>query len=619
MLVGFATCMIFSSTSIGCHCLTVFGKQCLLFPIAPSAYIFSFFPKWPMASPQSLLSLMLWTLWRSILFEFWRMLLITTTIVVAAIAFATTVKPLADGSLTIDQAFRFLGYAIPPMLAYALPFAAGFSATMTYHRMVSENELTAVYTSGISHKQILFPMLVSGIILSTSLVALNNQIIPRFLQKMEQMVTRDFAKILVNSLSQGQSAMIGNTEIHADRVKEIPPDPNSPIKQQFLLGGVVMVEANDDGSIKIDGTAARAWILLLPAWALQPDDRARFSNDNDTAVVMKFEDLTINEQGDTVSWETITSTAIPIPRIFKDDPKFMTAKEIKNLEDNPDLMNFVDNRRVELARSIATSRALASIKEQIHTRQSITFHSGSGQVITILSSSITLKPQGWVLNPLQGTNTIEIEVAKPDGHIDRLSVMNAVIDPKITATVDPFDNQSSPNKLAFDLKLQKITIQGTTTTQLSQTNYASLYIENDPLLDLITKPSNQLLTVATQYRHEDSVFYNGHIAGQTRRLEYEIANLKREVLSKIHERYAFSTSCLIMVLAGGVTALRLRHSQPLMVYLWSFFPALLTILLIAGGQQAVHKSGTVALPLLWSGILLITLYTLNALRKVSKH
>ena len=572
---------------------------------------------------------MLWTLWRSILFEFWRMLLITTSVVVAAIAFATTVKPLADGSLSFDQAFRFLGYAIPPMLAYALPFAAGFSATMTYHRMVSENELTATFASGVSHKQILFPMLVSGILLSGGLVALNNQIIPRFLQRMEEMVTRDFAKILVNSLSQGQSAMVGNTEIHADRVEEVAPESGSPIEQRFILGGVVMVEANDDGTIRIDGTAQRAWIMLLPAWALSPADRPRIAGDDDRAVVMKFEDLTINENGDAVSWESVTSPAIPIPRVFKDDPKFMTAQEMKQLETNPDAMNFVDRRRIALARAIASTQTLAALTQQVNNAQPIVLSSGPNQTITLLAGSIGNRAGTWVLSPLPSTGTIEIEITRRNPSTgalstDRLSAAGATINTNGKATVDPFDAQSSPNKLSLDLDLTTVTILGDAATQspqtqIAQTQYTSLHVDNDPLPALLEFPSDQMLVAATEYRVPESIKHDPKVALLSNQLDFEIANLGREVLSKMHERWAFSVAALIMVLAGGVTAMRLRHAQPLMIYLWSFFPALLTVLFISGGQQAVHKSGPVALPLLWSGILLIVLYTLNALRKVSRH
>jgi lipopolysaccharide export LptBFGC system permease protein LptF len=573
---------------------------------------------------------MLWTLWRSILFEFWRMLIITTAIVVAAISFAATVKPLADGSLTFDQAFRFLGYAIPPMLAYALPFAAGFSATMTYHRMVADNELTATFASGISHKQTLFPMLLSGVILAGTLVALNNQIIPRFLQRMEEMVTRDFAKILVNSLSQGRSAMVGNTEIHADRVEEIPPKPGSPVEQQFRLGGVVMIEAEDDGTIRIDGTAAHAWIQLLPAWALAPEQRSRIADDDARTIVMQFEDLTINEQGDAVAWESVTSPAIPIPRVFKDDPKFMTASEMETLHDDPDQMNFVDRPRAQLARAIASHQTLNTLRDLVNSAQPLQFTTGHNQSITILAGSITQQGTQWVLSPLRSTNTIEIQVTKPDGHTDRLSAQSATLNPNATSTIDPFDNQSNANSLTLDLDLSTVTILGgsqsspsdnqfQSNTQIANTQYTSLHLRNDPLPALLAKPSSEMLIAAEPYRHQSSTQYSLPIHDLANRLEYEIAHLDREVLSKVHERWAFSAAALIMVLAGGVTAMRLKHTQPLVIYLWSFFPALLTFLFISGGQQAVHKSGPVGLPLLWSGILLITLYTLNALRKVAKH
>ena len=162
---------------------------------------------------------MLWTLWRSISVEFWRLLLLTTAVLVATIAFAITIKPLADGKLSPDQALRFMFYAIPPMLAYATPFAAGFAATIAIHRMSSENEVTAVYASGVSHKKFLVPSLVAGLILGGAIYGLNDQVIPRFLKEMERMVTQDFAKIFVGSLQSGESARIGNNEIHADKVQ----------------------------------------------------------------------------------------------------------------------------------------------------------------------------------------------------------------------------------------------------------------------------------------------------------------------------------------------------------------------------------------------------------------
>jgi lipopolysaccharide export LptBFGC system permease protein LptF len=161
---------------------------------------------------------MLWTLWRAILIDFFRLLLLATAVLVTVVAFAATVQPLADGKLTTDQAIRFMVYAIPPMLAYALPFAAGFAATLTYHRFAAENEITAAHAGGVSHFKLLVPAILSGLLLGGVLWGLNDRVIPRFLTRMEEMITRDFARIMVASLKQGKSATIGDTEIHADQV-----------------------------------------------------------------------------------------------------------------------------------------------------------------------------------------------------------------------------------------------------------------------------------------------------------------------------------------------------------------------------------------------------------------
>ena len=52
-----------------------------------------------------------------------------------------------------------MGLAMVPMLQYVLPFAAGFGATLAYHRQTSENELTAAKASGVSHRALLMPAL----------------------------------------------------------------------------------------------------------------------------------------------------------------------------------------------------------------------------------------------------------------------------------------------------------------------------------------------------------------------------------------------------------------------------------------------------------------------------
>jgi hypothetical protein len=102
-------------------------------------------------------------------------------------------------------------------------------------------------------------------------------------------------------------------------------------------------------------------------------------------------------------------------------------------------------------------------------------------------------------------------------------------------------------------------------------------------------------------------------------LERSIAKLGREVMAKRHERMAMAASCLVMVLAGAVIALRLSRRLPLTVYMFTFIPAVVCIVTISGGQQLTVQSGVPGLYLMWSGVLGLLVYTLLQFRALARH
>src|SRR4051812_17854682 len=112
------------------------------------------------------------TLWKYVLAELWRLILLTACILVTVLSFAAAVRFLADGRLGPVETIQLMFLAMPPMLQYALPFAAGFGATLAYHRMTVDNELTATHAAGVSHRAILVPALVSGVILAAVVLVL---------------------------------------------------------------------------------------------------------------------------------------------------------------------------------------------------------------------------------------------------------------------------------------------------------------------------------------------------------------------------------------------------------------------------------------------------------------
>src|SRR6185295_10462720 len=90
-----------------------------------------------------------WTIWKHTTLEMWKLLLLTAAVLVTVISFAATVRLTAEGRLGPLDTIKYMFLAMPPMLQYALPFASGFGATLAYHRMSQDNELTAAAGSGI--------------------------------------------------------------------------------------------------------------------------------------------------------------------------------------------------------------------------------------------------------------------------------------------------------------------------------------------------------------------------------------------------------------------------------------------------------------------------------------
>ena len=71
----------------------------------------------------------------------------------------------------------FLFY-IPVLLGYTLPIACLTTVILTFSRLSADNEILAIRASGIYLKNILFPMIVVGVVLSLFSIFLNERIIP---------------------------------------------------------------------------------------------------------------------------------------------------------------------------------------------------------------------------------------------------------------------------------------------------------------------------------------------------------------------------------------------------------------------------------------------------------
>src|SRR5690606_1758068 len=96
-------------------------------------------------------------LWRYLTAELLRTLALLAGGLILLVSFAAAIRPLAKGDVGLGDAIRLMGLLSIPMSQFALPFAAGFAATIVYHRFASDNEATACRASGIPQRAILMP------------------------------------------------------------------------------------------------------------------------------------------------------------------------------------------------------------------------------------------------------------------------------------------------------------------------------------------------------------------------------------------------------------------------------------------------------------------------------
>lgn len=619
------------------------------------------------------------TLWRALLADLWKVLLLTTAVVVAVTAFAVAVRPLAEGKLGPDDAVRFMGYALVPMLQYALPFAGGFAATLAHHRLAADNELTACAAGGVSYVRLLAPAALTGLVLAGVLMVLADQAMPRLLRQMQSLITQDVMRLFMSSIERDEAIGLGEGRmVYADSATPARPDPGSGASDYLILSGVLAVETDAQGRVTREAAArvAHVWVYRglagTPAGAAattpnapatpasgRPDAPAR--DDATTTVVLRLQD-SIGQRQDLGLSELEDSTVVyRVPDAFADDPKYLTWRQMQAVAARPESINWIDRRRRELAGLLAQDAWAQGLHAALARSGEVTLLDAAGRPVTLRAAGLgprsNVAPFGWPLltgdepapNGTGGAG--ESARAGASGRGDGAIRPRSIVVTTRSAAQDRRDQtrvirtqrarrgvlsirfDESAHQLRARVDLEDVATSGPLDEPaageapgtLSAGVPATGQLERWSLRDLraaaaepgaaravLEAPADDL--VARARDHADPV-----VRQRGALLAQHLFEMRREVLSKQHERLAASAACLVMVVAGAVMALRLRESTPLAVYLWSFLPALGAVLTISGGQRTTHNHGTPGLLLLWGGVAALALLTLVEYRRLARH
>lgn len=546
-------------------------------------------------------------------------------------SFAGAVRLLAEGRLGPLDTLRLMLLFMPPMLQYALPFAAGFGATLAYHRWSNDNEITACHAAGISHRSLLAPVLISGLALAVVIFALQNSFIPRFLRSIEQLITRDAARYIIGSIERKEAVNLNGTLIYADVVREVPSPDAVPYDQLYMKRlMVIKLDDHKQPEIEISAEEADVWLVREDASALSSFPGAPATataplapTDSVTRVIVKPRGVrarSIGQQGSDLEY---TLMSYVIPNAFNDDPKFLTWSQLEALKRNPDAINFIESRRRVLASHICERLTTTQISDELATPAGAHFIDRNGQPFFLRAASIHWDSahEYWAISP-PAAGPIQLVRTLDGGRTLTQSAESAWL----RTAVNPAD-PDNPVTLTIQLQGVRSTLpaaptpdapRSSTRGSLREFVLDAATLQSSPTGAVMSLSSSDLIALAAQ-RVSASPDNDLYIASPRSDLLARLADLHLEIISKQHERLASSLACLVMIVTGAVMALRLRSRLPLTVYLWAFFPALFAVLTISAGQQTTHHSGLAGLIILWGGVAALLVYTFLQYRKVAAH
>ncbi len=541
-----------------------------------------------------------WILTRHLLAELTKVLLLTTTIIVVVVAFGAVIKPLTGNLLGPGGILKYILLAMVPMLQYALPFSAGFAATIVTHRFASDNEIQAMSVSGISYKVILLPHAILGVILTIVMFFLVQTAIPRFWGLMSEVITNDAAQVFVSTIRSGDSFRAGNFLIYADRIS-LDETPSNAM-QRIRLEGVAAVEVDGSGRLTTEFVARSGSADL-------------YADGSDLIVKVAFRDATVLRPGDaTVAFMPL---AEPMPtlidRHWERSPKYLPWGELITLTRDSSKGAVVTENRERLKRAIGPALLIDRIGQQIAATGTAELVSDEANRAYLVRDAM-LGGSGLVPRPPAKRFTVE----ELEGGV---AIREASATSGILTGTAGAQGSTAPDRLDFSLADPKARDLRSNDARLVR--WPSRVVGLTVALSPAAPPDETLLADAKRIGEQTTPPLNAY----ARNANDALAAVSRamgdtwyEAMSHVWMRFAQPVSVALVLLLGAVLAIWRRHSLPLTIYLLAFLPAIANVLLIASGQSMIrgYQLG-VGVAVMWAGNLILLALALGVGRRMARH
>lgn len=514
-------------------------------------------------------------LFRYFLRELLRVFGISAAVLVLVTAFGAAIKPLAADDLFGPlQTAKFILLAIVPMLQFALPFAAGFAATLVLHRMTVDNEILAAAVGGISYGRLLRPIAALGLALLLVTVLLTQWVIPRFWRLMEQMLAADVARMVVASVDKGTAFRIGELQIYADKAWVMKDPPDNGAHQRLMLIGVVAAKLDAAGGIVADVSARQAVVDV-------------YRREGGTYLMLAMTDTVVfnGKTGEMIGMPQVKPRRpFPVRGAGGDDPMFLTQGELLEIFKRPDRFGPIHATKTALAESLFHLQVSKEVDRRLSSFGRLDL-SGQDRTITVLADRLA----GRRIERDDGgaVKVREIQQGRPLREVVAVEV-------SIHRAVEFAIDNPTYDLVLQDCQVVDLTSEGAVNRK-NRLTIPNLLITGLTADDLSGLPHEELLARAAGAS-------SGEIAGHALQLQRRVTELRLEIRSRLLRRYAMSLTAMLLPLLGAVLAMWLRDSLPLVIYVWAFAPSILDMLLISGGDHMVRQGQILGgVLIMWSG------------------
>lgn len=570
-----------------------------------------------------------WTLYRYILRELLKVLVLTTSVLVVVLSFGAAIGPMADGLLGPVTLIKFVLYTMPTVLGFALPFAGAFSATVVFHSMAKDNEILACRAGGMSYSRIFAPVAGLGLVLMLVLLLLSNTVVPGFWKAAKKTVEGDVLGVLVSQLNQNRPYMLSSNGmvLYADAAEVRSPPANSSAgdmtAEQFIVMTGVAVGQYDAATKRVvnDTTASTASALLVRD-ALGKSYITLRLKDPVYYDAVSGEMQTVGRSG---VFETDQPILLPDP--IADEAVFFSFQDLMRLKQEPRVFDLVREAQSDLAAAISRQQFANMIDEALDPDTGLgfitlkgglpnTYYRLSAPAVEVQDTGLLLKSKG----PISVTVDRYDNAGLRGDPLRRFEGEDAVV----TIRTDSFDREPEARITMRNVRVLGLNDSGAVN---NKEEYAFPAVRSPSAVlgvDLMQITTEEL----SDWTKRGSMKDSAGVQQASAYLHFRIYELKYMIEAELYTRLATSLATPLLLLLGTLLAVRLHDRLPLVVFFWAFLMAIVTLVMIYTGSSMAERISIedihggdrlIGVAVLWSGNLILLLLIARLYLRVARN